>query len=397
MGDNSTLGLLFEISADPTKAQAALSQFQAQTQASTAVAAQATEDFGRRSSQSVSESSHAARLLAEDMGLHLPRAITSSIAQMEAFRAVASVAFQGAIVFYFVEQLVKLVSKTKDAEQAMGDFGKAAKEALQEITAEGAKVFTKFEGVLAGKLLLEGTKKHLDQLNQLRDAYKLVGQVQSGAMPANDAYAAALWKISDAARELKLKSLVDVEHATKETTALWALQSEQLLKLEKDRTKKEKEEEKARLEGVKRAHAERLKLEHENYEQLKQADQEYYRATKELRQQAAQDAKALVEEQTKLDKVMLQAGRATMPAWISQMLAAHAAQFKLTEAERAALPLRISETNQLAMMTQRSREMTQELTSGQLPARRRIELQVQRQLDIGWREVLQARQALAVC
>jgi hypothetical protein len=71
------------------------------------------------------------------------------------------------------------------------------------------------------------------------------------------------------------------------------------------------------------------------------------------------------------------------------------AALTLSEEERARLPLIISETNGLAMMIQRSREYAAEIINNQLPARRRMELQIQRQLDIGRREVLEARQALA--
>ena len=389
---DSTLGLLFEISADPSKAQAALAGFQAQVKASTGVAAAATEDFGRKSAASVTGSSHAVRLLAEDMGLHLPRAITSAVAHMQAFQAVAATAFQVAVVGFFIDQLVKLISKTQEAGQAMGDFGKAAKAALKEISEEGAKVFTKFEGILAGKIFLEGTQKHLDRLNELRDAYKLMAEVQSGAKPANEAYAAALWKISDAARDLKLKTLPDVQNAIKETTALWAQQTEQLSKLEKDRTKKDAEEGKKRLQDAKSASAERLRLEHEQYENQKRAAQEYYRALKQFEEQSAKDAKALVTEQAKVDKAIAQAANNTIPAWLSAYIAATNAQYKFTDAQRQALPIVESWNGALVSQWQNARALVDEMNDRELPARRAIEIQIQRQADAAKREMDAVRQ-----
>ena len=60
---------------------------------------------------------------------------------------------------------------------------------------------------------------------------------------------------------------------------------------------------------------------------------------------------------------------------------------KLTAAERLRLPLIIDETNRLGQMLQASKSVVNELMLGELPARQRINLQIQRRLDLATREI----------
>ena len=151
MGNSSTLGLLFEINADPTQAQAALGQFQSQTQAATGAAAAASEDFGRRSVQSVGNSTHAARLMTEVMGIQLPRAITSSIAHMETFQAISSVAFSAAIIIYFIENLDRMRTKIAEGALALGGYSKEMQKMFEEAIKANEKMLSGFRPASWGR------------------------------------------------------------------------------------------------------------------------------------------------------------------------------------------------------------------------------------------------------
>ncbi len=65
------------------------------------------------------------------------------------------------------------------------------------------------------------------------------------------------------------------------------------------------------------------------------------------------------------------------------------AQWKLTDAEKNALPWITLENDKLAQMAQRSKEIMEEIQNRDLPARRKIELEYQRQIDASKRYIAQ--------
>lgn len=75
MGNPGILGLLFQIDADPSRAQAALGEFEKSAVASFPRAAAAVEPLNRE----LITSRESARLLAEEFGVRLPRAVTSAV------------------------------------------------------------------------------------------------------------------------------------------------------------------------------------------------------------------------------------------------------------------------------------------------------------------------------
>jgi len=84
-------------------------------------------------------------------------------------------------------------------------------------------------------------------------------------------------------------------------------------------------------------------------------------------------------------------GKLTDQGAISQFLG-NVVLPRLTAEERVRLPLIYDETNALARMLQNSRAAVSQMVGAELPARQRIEIQIQRQMDAARREIIQYRQ-----
>src|ERR1039458_1538987 len=78
MGSQSFLGLLLQINADPSQAQATIEQFEQATGRSFDKAAGATKPLN----DSLLSNRESVRLLSEEMGVHLLRAVSSAISEM---------------------------------------------------------------------------------------------------------------------------------------------------------------------------------------------------------------------------------------------------------------------------------------------------------------------------
>ena len=119
------LGLVMEIGADPSKAAEALRQFEQATGRSF----DAAKAKGKELDTSLLTNRESVRLLSEEMGVHLPRAVSGAIVQMlpeiQAFGGVFLAAFA-------VKELPSLIRGIQDATDAMGGFGKEVKATLEE-------------------------------------------------------------------------------------------------------------------------------------------------------------------------------------------------------------------------------------------------------------------------
>jgi hypothetical protein len=138
MGSSSTLGLLFEISADASQAQAELARFQGQfapwldsltkgTQAMGKSGLAAGQDAAKgldKTGASALQSRYAVMALADQFGLHLPRALATSLSQMELLQRVATVAFSAMAVIYLIENIGKMAKAIGSAALELGGFSK---------------------------------------------------------------------------------------------------------------------------------------------------------------------------------------------------------------------------------------------------------------------------------
>jgi hypothetical protein len=112
-----------------------------------------------------------------------------------------------------------------------------------------------------------------------------------------------------------------------------------------------------------------------------------------LEQRDSTVLKAFLTDQEKIDQAITKHVPNLQALAIAQTLGGNA-QLVLIAAQRAALPLEISETNALARMIETSKALTTQFTTSELPARARMELEIKKQMDAAQRAYLQERQHL---
>jgi purine nucleoside permease len=79
---DNVLGLLFEINADPSKAEAALKNFNASTGSALQKASEQNAKFNKDTEKGLLDAKQSVRLLASEFGIHLPRAVSGAIAEI---------------------------------------------------------------------------------------------------------------------------------------------------------------------------------------------------------------------------------------------------------------------------------------------------------------------------
>lgn len=146
---DSILGLLFEINADPSNAQAALAAFEQSTGKSFEKAAGATKPLDT----ALLSNRESVRLLSEELGIHMPRAVSGALAEMLPAISAIGPALLGV---FAIEEIPKLVSGIKEAVQSWEGFGKAEREAMKKAiddtaTLHGKVVDVEKELALFGK------------------------------------------------------------------------------------------------------------------------------------------------------------------------------------------------------------------------------------------------------
>jgi len=147
MGSSSTLGLLFEISADASKAQAALARFGPQINQLTDVAfVPAWERAGaaaakagdlsaagmRRTGTEVRQATAAAMVLEQQFGVQLPRGINAMLARSSLIGPLLQNAFSIAVLAIFITQIDKVADAIGSAALRLGGFSKEAQKLFKE-------------------------------------------------------------------------------------------------------------------------------------------------------------------------------------------------------------------------------------------------------------------------
>ena len=148
--DGSTLGLLFEISADPSKADAVLARFSAETRAlsgafvptwETANAAAATTartmdtvatPAVARTGNQLMQARASAMIFEQQMGIHVPRGINNMLARAELIGPLLRAAFGIGILVMFGDQIGKVADAIASAALRLGGFRKEAQGLLKQ-------------------------------------------------------------------------------------------------------------------------------------------------------------------------------------------------------------------------------------------------------------------------
>jgi hypothetical protein len=131
MGVDSTADLLFRISADSAPAQADLQQLREAVFASTADASAQMESMGTRTASSARESREAIRGLGEEIGVHMPRFVSSWISSLGPVSGIMSSAFSTIAVIGLVEVLAKLPGTLQKGIDYLQGWDEAAKKAFE--------------------------------------------------------------------------------------------------------------------------------------------------------------------------------------------------------------------------------------------------------------------------
>jgi hypothetical protein len=169
------LGLAFEISADPSAAQAALEQFQGTTKMTFQSVAGATQPFN----DSLLSSRESVRLLSEEMGVHMPRAVSSAISEMLPQIAGMGTALLGV---FAVEQVWRWGKEAVEEMHALEGETKALKQYWQEVNAEQLKLLSHPKTLTDARKDLDDTNKRLLDANaHIVDLKKQLDDLPVGA------------------------------------------------------------------------------------------------------------------------------------------------------------------------------------------------------------------------
>ena len=232
MADN-VLGLLFEISADPSQAEAAIAKFNEATGNALADAAGKTKPFD----DALLSNRESVRLLSEELGVRLPCAVSGAIAEM-----VPAIGGLGGILLavFAVEKAVewgkvlnqKIEEARATAKEAVADLDGAAAAALKHAQGEAKKLFAEFKDTATGRESLREIEDRLQTLSRYRAAFEQFSEFQANAMDER-------WRIIGEAAKEGITTLDQAWQKEKEYLALQKQAREQMDKLWSEADKKQ--------------------------------------------------------------------------------------------------------------------------------------------------------------
>jgi hypothetical protein len=174
-GRSSILGLLFEINADPSKAADALQAFEKSTGKSFERAADGTKPLDT----ALLSNRESVRLLSEELGVHMPRAVSGALAEMMPGISAIGPALLGA---FAIAEIPKFIDKVHEAEDAIGGYSKAVKEAEQADSAASNAALTHFKTIGEGYKLIAETNRSLAQLAKEQMGWSMQGTAAAETM-----------------------------------------------------------------------------------------------------------------------------------------------------------------------------------------------------------------------
>ena len=131
--------LLFRISADSTPAQADLEAFRGAVADATGDAGEQLDALAERTVSSEGPAREALRGLGEEIGVHLPRFVSSYLASLGPVAGIASAAFAPIAVIGLVEVIGKIPGAIEKGVDALHGWTEAAKKAFEESTKAALK------------------------------------------------------------------------------------------------------------------------------------------------------------------------------------------------------------------------------------------------------------------
>jgi hypothetical protein len=133
--------------------------------------ADAATEAVKRTTNEIRQSTVAAMMLEQQIGLHLPRGINAMLARSELIGPALQYAFSGAILIYFAENIGEIIDRIGSAALAIGGFGEEAQKAFQEDIKASDEALVHFHGlttqakIATGEMLIAQTNMQLAALD----------------------------------------------------------------------------------------------------------------------------------------------------------------------------------------------------------------------------------------
>ncbi len=174
MGD---IGLIIGLGLDPADASAGVEQFGGDLRTlgpAGKVSLEAIAEASQPVERSLLNQHQSVHLLAEEMGIHLPRAVVSGISEMMPAISALGPALLGA---FAVREIPRLVDGIREMTDDMAGYDKAAKKAFQDAVAASDDALTHFKSIKEGIKLEADINRNIAALSVQRDVLDSTGGV----------------------------------------------------------------------------------------------------------------------------------------------------------------------------------------------------------------------------
>jgi hypothetical protein len=222
---NNIAELSISLTADSASLSRGLQQANQQTQ-------QAAEQMSHSVQSNVRDARGALMLMGEDFGIHIPREIRTSLAEMEIFGNIASAALAPVLLIGFAKVITEsVIPAIQHAAEELAGWGKEEQEAYKEQVAfnkELAETVKKtqdlnFENSLIGKSAEEQAKMRAQHAAEEKQTAQqrltsAIANLQRIRKEEADAAAAAVPEVSPYAADLAASTYTDVSSALSDTT-----------------------------------------------------------------------------------------------------------------------------------------------------------------------------------
>jgi len=182
MGNSA--GFLLSLAVDNTQGLIDMDKFGGSVEQSFSRAAASTKPLGDAlgdTDKKLISNRDTARLLIEELGIHMPRAVTSAIAEvMPAIGGMGT----GLLAAFAIQEIPKFIEGIHDATDAMAGFGEVQKKAFEDVIAASDKAITQFKTIKEGINLEGEVNRNIAALSVQKDVLESTGGVAMNYMEA---------------------------------------------------------------------------------------------------------------------------------------------------------------------------------------------------------------------
>ena len=166
---STALGFLIGLGIDTTDAKQALGEFEKLTGESFQKASRAPKELDT----ALLSNRESVRLLSEELGVRMPRAVSGALAEMLPGISAIGPALLGA---FAVAELPRFIQGIQDAADGMEGFGKEAKKAFEDAIAASNKAVVQFKTIKEGIKLENEVNRNIAALTVQHDVLQQTGE-----------------------------------------------------------------------------------------------------------------------------------------------------------------------------------------------------------------------------